>query len=398
MAGLQFHAEYAIEVVVAERLYRANSLRRILTDTIKKELFMTIELRKDCAYSLIVPTSMGVRLTPVNGQPIHSSDNLIMHATSAESNVASVSSCLGLPVKVLTTFVKGSPIARYIKDSLASRHMDYEGKEVEQGSPWGYRHQINLADSGYGSRGPRVHNDRAGEVGRTLNVKDFDLDRIFGQDGVQIVHLSGLIAALSPETSTFCLEIARAAKKHGTRISFDLNHRASFWKGRESELSEIFLEIAGYSDILVGNEEDFQLCLGIEGPEAGGTELSAKIDSFKVMIDRVRKAFGNASVFATTLREVVSANCHRWGAIMAVGDDWHVVEPRDITVLDRIGGGDGFVGGMLYAILKGWEPEKWIQFGWAGGALATTFMTDYGQPADEEQVWSIWEGNARVKR
>ena len=85
-------------------------------------------------------------------------------------------------------------------------------------------------------------------------------------------------------------------------------------------------------------------------------------------------------------------------AIMAAGKDWHVVEPRDITVLDRIGGGDGFVGGMLYAILKGWEPEKWVQFGWASGALATTLLTDYAQPADEDQIWSIWKGNARVQR
>jgi 2-dehydro-3-deoxygluconokinase len=83
---------------------------------------------------------------------------------------------------------------------------------------------------------------------------------------------------------------------------------------------------------------------------------------------------------------------------MAVGNQWHVVEPREITVLDRIGGGDGFVGGMLCAILKGWDPEKWIQFGWASGALATTLYTDYAQPADEEQIWSIWHGNARVKR
>jgi 2-dehydro-3-deoxygluconokinase len=74
------------------------------------------------------------------------------------------------------------------------------------------------------------------------------------------------------------------------------------------------------------------------------------------------------------------------------------VEPHEITVLDRIGGGNGFVGGMLYAILKGWAPEQWIQFGWASGALATTLMTDYGQPADEEQVWNIWKGNARVRR
>ncbi len=67
-------------------------------------------------------------------------------------------------------------------------------------------------------------------------------------------------------------------------------------------------------------------------------------------------------------------------------------------MLDRIGGGDGFVGGLLYAILKGWPPEQWVQFGWASGALATTFLTDYAQPTDEEQIWDIWKGNARVKR
>lgn len=359
---------------------------------------MSIELKQDAAYSLLIPTSMGVRLTPANGQPMHCGDMFRMQATSAESNVASVSSFLGLPVKVLTTFVKDSPIARFIKDDLGRRRMDVEGPEVEQGDPWGYRHQFNLADSGYGSRGPRVQNDRAGEVGRTLNVADFDLDRIFGDEGVQIVHLSGLIGALSRETSQFCLEIARAAKKYGTRISFDLNHRASFWKGREAELHEIFTEIASVSDILIGNEEDFQLCLGIEGPPAGGEGLAAKLDGFKEMMDRVKAAFPNAQVFATTLREVESANAHMWGAIMRAGDEWHVVEPREIGVLDRIGGGDGFVGGMLYGILKGWPAEKWVQFGWATGALATTMLTDYGQPADEEQVWSIWEGNARVRR
>ena len=359
---------------------------------------MNIELKKNCAYSLVVPTSMGVRITPLNGQPVHSSDTFSMQATSAETNVASISSYLGLPVKVLTTFVKDSPVAGFIKSNLASRRMTFEGRDVPQGGPWGYRHQFNIADSGYGSRGPRVHNDRAGEVGRTLNVGDFDLERIFCREGVQILHLSGLIGALSPETGVFCLELARAAKKYGTRISFDLNYRASFWKGREKELHNIFSEIAGISDILVGNEEDFQLCLGIEGPEAGGKDLAAKIDSFKGMIGRVKQAYPNASVFATTLRQVINSNSHLWGAIMLEGESWHVVEPREIHVLDRIGGGDGFVGGLLYAVLKGWMPEKWIQFGWASGALATTFLTDYAQPADEEQVWSVWEGNARVKR
>ena len=358
-----------------------------------------MKLRQNTSYSLLVPTSMGVRITPVDRQAVHSSDLFRMTVSSAETNVASVSSYLGLKVKVLTTFVKGSPIARMIKDNLSHRHMDYEGPEVDQGGPWGFRHQFNIADSGFGPRGPRVQNDRAGEVGRTLNVKDFDLEKIFGTEGVQLVHLSGLIAALSPETGQFCLEIARAARKHGTLISFDLNHRASFWKNREKELHEIFTEIASLSDILVGNEEDFQLCLGIKGPEAGGKDLASKTEAFKGMIREVKRSYPNATAFATTLRQVVNANQHLWGAIMLEGDDhWHMIEPREIGVIDRIGGGDGFVGGMLYAILRGWEPEKWIQFGWASGAMAATFLTDYAQPADEEQVWSIWEGNARVKR
>jgi 2-dehydro-3-deoxygluconokinase len=359
---------------------------------------MSIELKKDCAYSMVIPTSMGLRITPHSGQPVHASYEYTLQVTSAESNVGSISSYLGLPVKILTTFVKGSPMAELIKSNLRARHMEYEGKEVEQGGPWGYRHQINIADSGYGLRGPRVFNDRAGEVGRTLNVKDYDLDRIFGKEGAQIIHMSGLIGALSPETGEFCLELARAAKKHGTRISFDLNFRASFWKNREKELHDIFSEIASISDVLVGNEEDFQLCLGLKGPEAGGKDLGAKIESFKGMINAAREAYPKVSVFATTLREVVHANQHMWGAIMFEGGKWHVVDPRPIVVLDRIGGGDGFVGGMLYAILKGWEPEKWVQFGWASGALATTMLTDYAQPADEEQIWSIWAGNARVKR
>ena len=357
-----------------------------------------MEFRADCKYALIAPSSMGVRITPTDRQPVDISRNFVMQATSAETNVLSVSASLGLPTKVLTTFVEGSPIARFIKAELRSRGVDYEGPEVPQGGPWGYRHQFNIADSGFGMRGPRVHNDRAGEVGRTLNVKDFDLDRIFVREGARLLHISGLIAALSHDTGIFCRDLARAAKAGGTRISFDLNYRASFWKGRETELREIFSEIASLADVLIGNEEDFQLALGVEGPPAGGKGIAAKLDGFKGMIGEVKKQYPNASMFATTLREVLSANEHLWGAIMLSGDGWTVIEPRDIPVLDRVGGGDGFVGGLLYGLLQGWSAEKCAQFGWATGAMATTVLNDYAQPVDEEQVWSIYEGNARIKR
>lgn len=356
-----------------------------------------MEFRKNCRYALMAPSSMGVRITPADRQPVHLSTLYRLQATSAETNVLSISAALGLPVKVLTTFVKDSPIAQFIQGDLRRRGIDFEGKEVEQGGPWGYRHQFNIADSGYGLRGPRVLNDRAGEVGRTLNLADFDLERLFGTEGVALLHVSGLICALSPETGKFCLELVRAAKRHGTRVSFDLNYRASFWKKREAELRAIFTEIAAASDFLIGNEEDFQLALGLKGPEAGGKNLGTKMEGFQEMIREAQSQFP-ASVFATTLREVQSANEHLWGALLLEGGKWTQVEPRPIQVLDRIGGGDGFVGGLLYGFLRGWTPEKALQFGWASGALAVTLLDDFALPADEEQVWGIWEGNARVRR
>ena len=177
-----------------------------------------MKFRENCTYALATVSSMGVRITPVDRQPVHTSHTFEMQATSAETNVLNVASSLGLKTKVLTRFVKDSAIASFIKSELRRRGIDYEGVEVAQGDPWGYRHQFNIADSGFGMRAPRVWNDRAGEVGRTLSADEFDLERIFGQDGVGILHISGLIAAMSEETTKFCLAVAKAAKEQLEKI------------------------------------------------------------------------------------------------------------------------------------------------------------------------------------
>jgi len=359
---------------------------------------MSIKLRKNSKYGAASPTSMGIRISPPNGAPINTSYHYYMQATSAESNALNISSSLGFKGLVLTNFVQDSPISQFIKGELRRRNIDFVGPDVPQGGPWGYRHQFNIADSGYGTRGPRVHNDRAGEVGLTLNAKNYDLEKIFGEDGVQILHLSGLVGALSADTTQFCLDVARVAKKHGTLISFDLNHRASFWKGREKELRAGFTEMVSMTDILIGNEEDYQLCLGIEGPKEGGVDLTAQINGFKEMVGRIKEAFPNASVFGNTLRQVISVGEHLWGAITLIGDAWTLIEPRPIQIFDRLGGGDGFAGGLLYGILKEMEPDKTTQFAWASGALATTVIEDYATPADEDMIWNIYKGNARISR
>ena len=357
-----------------------------------------MKLREDAVWSLVVPTSMGVRITPENRAPVHTADRYIMQATSAESNVASILSYLGEPAKVLTAFVKGSPISAMIKSDLGGRHLAWEGPELDQGDAWGLRHQFNIADSGFGNRAPRVWNDRAGEVGRELSVEQFDLEKLFDRDGVKILHLSGLIAALSPSTSKFCVELAKKARQSGTMVTMDLNYRATFWKGREEELRAAFTEIAENCDMLYGNEEDFQLCLGIPGPEAGGKSVEDEIEEFKEMIGRVKERFPNAHWIGTSLRQVLSANLHKWGILLWNDDEFYLAPLRDIDVMDRIGGGDGSVGGILYGIVNGWNVEQCAQFGWATGALAATSLKDYAAPADEKQVWDFWKGNARVQR
>ncbi len=357
-----------------------------------------MQLKENYNYALLMPTSMGVRLTPPDRQPVHTSTHFQMQSTSAESNVGQIAASLGMRVKLLTAFVKDSPIARFLKDDLRKRNLEYEGPELPQGGPWGLRHQFNIADSGYGLRSPLVWNDRAGEIGRTLTAENYDLEKIFNAEGVGIVHISGLIAALSESTAAFCLAIAETARKNGSLVSFDLNYRASFWAGREKELREVFEKIASFSDILIGNEEDFQLALGFEGPVVAGTVLKSKVEAYKNMAEQVRKRYPNCQVFANTLREVHSANEHEWGALLWADGSWYVEEPRPIQVLDRIGGGDGFVGGLLYGILKGWQPADWLHFGWATGCMATSVLEDYAQPVSEAQVWSVYKGNARVQR
>lgn len=359
---------------------------------------MELQSKANARYALAAVTSMGVRISPLDRMPVETANTFYMQATSAESNVLNVAASLGRECLVMTRFVEGSPIAAFIKAQLRARNLSYAGREIAPDGPWGVRHQFNIADMGFGLRAPRVWNDRAGEIGRTIMAEDFDLERIFATDGVGILHLSGLIASMSPETTRCCLAVAKIAKAHGTLISFDLNYRASFWKGREAELSEAFKAIAKEADILIGNEEDFQLCLGLKGPEAGGRDLSDKLESFKTMIETVREQYPNVRVCATTLRQVLSANEHLWGAILCADGEWFAEEPRPIPVMDRIGGGDGFSGGLLYGILSGWKPEKWLQFGWACGALAASSKNDYAEPADEKQVWDIYAGNARVQR
>lgn len=350
-------------------------------------------------YDLVAPTSIGLRLLPENRQPVELSRSFILQSTSAESNVLQISASLGLNTMLLTVFVQDNAMASFIKNDLRMRNISYTGPDVPAGDPWGYRHQINIADSGFGLRAPIVYNDRSGEIGRILKSDLFNLDQLLLEDGVRLIHFSGLIAALSEETAQFCLDLAERAKENGTLISFDLNYRASFWEGKEDFLREVFSEIATLSDILIGNEEDYQLALGIPGPKISVLKDDQEtVQGYQKMIAMVKEKYPDTKYFATTLRNVISANTHEWGALLHVDGITHIERLRKIDVRDRIGGGDGFVGGLLYGLLQKYDARDCLALGWAAGVLAVSSLTDYAMPINEQQLWSIYGGNARIQR
>jgi 2-dehydro-3-deoxygluconokinase len=191
----------------------------------------------------------------------------------------------------------------------------------------------------------------------------------------------------------------QAARAAGAVISFDLNYRAKLWNiwGGPERAQSVIRRIVENVDVLVGNEEDLQMGLGILGPEVAAR---SKLDpsTFFGMIEQVAKRFPRVRVVATTLREVHSTNRHSWGAVAWIDGKTYISPTCELDVYDRVGGGDGFAAGFFYGLLAGEDPEEALKLGWAHGALLTTFPGDTTM-ANLEQVRAFaGGGSARIQR
>jgi 2-dehydro-3-deoxygluconokinase len=254
------------------------------------------------------------------------------------------------------------------------------------------------SDRGHGIRPPVVFYNRANEAGALLKPGDFNWKEIFGA-GVRWFHSGGIFAALSETTGELIIEAMQAAKESGAVTSFDLNFRAKLWKifGGESRAVSTIERIVKNVDVLVGNEEDLQKGLGVEGPRV---EATSKLDTraFAGMMDNVVKKFPGVRIVATTLREVHSTSRHTWSAVAYINGKMYNAPTTELDVIDRVGGGDGFASGFFYGLLAGETPEESLKLGWAHGALITTFPGDTTM-ATLEQVRAFAQGgSARIQR
>ena len=330
--------------------------------------------------------------------PFRKARMLEVHVSGGEYNVAAnLADCFGLKTGVATAMVNNG-IGELVQARVREMGVRPFYKMFEHDGVRGPNIATVYSDRGQGVRPPVVFYNRANEAGALLKPGDFDWAGIFSK-GVKWFHSGGIFAALSETTSELIIEGMKAAKAAGAVTSFDLNYRAKLWAsvGGPKKGVETIRKIVEHVDALVGNEEDLQMGLGLEGQDV---HSASKLDpeGFFKMIEQVRKNHPNVQCVATTLREVHSTNRHSWAAVLHLDGQNYVSPTMELGVIDRIGGGDGFAAGLIYGLLTGKSPEEALKLGWAHGALLTTFPGDTTMARLPEVEALAKGGSARVQR
>lgn len=330
--------------------------------------------------------------------PFRKATGCDIHVSGGEFNVAAnLADCFRLRAGVATAMVD-YPIGDLVAERVRAMGVVPFYKHFKHDGVHGPNIATVYSDRGQGVRAPVVFYNRSNEAAARLQPGDFDWAAIFA-GGVRWFHSGGIFAALSPTTAETIIEALQAAKAAGAVTSFDLNYRAKLWNiaGGHERAVAVLDRIIRHVDVLVGNEEDLQLGLGIPGPEVAA---KSKLDpsAFVSMMGNVARKHPQIKIVATTLREVHSTNRHSWGAVAWIDGKTYVSPTCELDVVDRVGGGDGFAAGFFYGLLGGAAPQTAVNLGWAHGALLTTFPGDTTM-ATVEQVRAFAEGgSARIQR
>jgi 2-dehydro-3-deoxygluconokinase len=357
----------------------------------------SLDIRRDAELDFLSLGALIHRLDP-GVVPFRKATSCSIHVSGGEFNVAAnLAGCFGMRAALATAMVD-YPIGELVEDRVRAMGVQAFYKRFPHDGVSGPNIATVYGDRGFGVRPPVVFYNRSNEAAAQLAPGDFEWDAIFAR-GVRWFHSGGIFAALSQTTSDLIVQAMQAARASGTIVSFDLNYRNKLWKasGGEDRARSVFHRIVENVDVLVGNEEDLQESLGISGPQI---KARAELDpaAFIEMTEQATERYPRLKVVATTLRNVLSANRHQWGAVAHIDGKAHTVPPVEIDVLDRVGGGDGFASGFFYGLLGGEQPEKALRLGWAHGALLTTFPGDTSM-ASLQEVRALAEGgSARIQR
>ena len=355
-----------------------------------------------CAYDVLSLGEVMLRLDPGEGR-IRTARGFTAWEGGGEYNVArGLRKCFGQRAAVCTAFVDNE-VGHLIEDLILQGGVatDFIHWREDDGIGRSVRNGLNFTERGFGIRGAVGVPDRGNSAASQLKPGDFDWDHIFGKLGVRWFHTGGIFAALSESTAALTLEAVKAAQKHGTVVSYDLNYRPSLWKsiGGLKKAQEVNRAIAKHVDVIIGNEEDYTASLGFEVKGADHSLSQIETEAFKAMIQTAVKDYPNFKVAATTLRRVISATKNDWSAICWHDGNFHASRLYpELEILDRVGGGDSFASGLAFGFLEFNDAQKAVEYGAAHGALASTTPGDTSMATRKEVEKQIAGGGARVVR
>ncbi len=363
---------------------------------------LNIKPKDQCRWDLVALGEVMLRLDPGDGR-IHTTRTFQAWEGGGEYNVArGLKRCFGMETAVVTAFAD-NPVGRLVQDLI------YQGGVDQSHVKWvkydgvgrAARNGLNFTERGFGVRGAVGCSDRGHTAVSQLKPGDIDWEKIFGEEGARWFHCGGIFCALSETTPMVAKEAMEAAKKHGVIVSYDLNYRESLWKGigGPARAREVNRAIAPLVDVMIGNEEDFTAALGFEVEGLDESHSNLDVTNFKKMIERAVGEYPNFKVVATTLRNAKTATINDWGAICYCDGEFYQSRLREnLEILDRVGGGDSFASGLIYAFLTGKGPQLAVEYGAAHGALAMTTPGDTSMATLSEVEKVMKGGGARVAR
>lgn len=305
-----------------------------------------------------------------------------------EANVAVSLANYGMDVRFVTKLPKHD-IGQAAVNSL--RRFGVDTSYITRG---GDRVGIYFLEKGASQRASKVVYDRAGSAIAKASPEDFNWDAIF--EGVDWFHFTGITPALGDGVAAICLEACKAAKKHGVTVSCDLNYRKNLWSREKA--GQVMGGLMEYVDVCISNEEDASDVFGIKASNTDITSGKLNHEGYKEVAKKLADRFGFQKV-AITLRGSISANDNNWAGMLYDGNDYYFSKNYLIHIVDRVGGGDSFGGGLIYSLLSGFAPQETIEFAVAASCLKHTIEGDFNQVSvDEVQKLAKGDGSGRVQR
>jgi 2-dehydro-3-deoxygluconokinase len=338
-----------------------------------------------------------IRLSPEGRQRIEFAPLFEAWVGGGEYNVAYAAARLGLRAGWVSRLPE-NPVAAIIRNHARGGGLDlsdvvwvpYDG--VGRADRVG----LNWTEVGTGVRGSVTMYDRGHSAASRMKPGDVDWKKVFAK-GVRWFHTGGIFSALSPACAEVALEALRAAHEAGVVTSYDLNFRSKLWSAKDANAAT--QRLMPYIKVLIGNEEDFIKVLGMKIEGVGEDFKGLEVESYKKMVEQVVKAHPQVEAVGTTLREVVSGLVNHWSAILwCEGRFYQSRKYENLEIEDRVGGGDGFAGGVIYGLLSGKTPQEAVEWGAAHGALAQSTRGDTSMVTREEVEHVVKGGSARIKR